>query len=166
MKQKVKIILILLLLLFPIVAYAQDVEESVPPNIGFSLDLFGPIFGIYSLGVSTFMNSRIQIGLYGTYYNTRGLDPNVIGWQTQVRMNYFFSPLSKNGFYLGLFGGFESVQVQNGTGYNSYNDPIGGIVPGYRWALTRRLQMLLGLIVGYMYEEVQYTPELSFIYVF
>lgn len=164
---KQKILLLLLLFNFSLNAYSQDDSESTPQNIGLSLNLLGPVFGIYSLGISTFMTSRIQIGVYGTYFDTRNVDSKIIGWQTQVRMNYFFTPLYKSGFYLGIFGGFESIQIQKSSGkYESYNDPIGGVIPGYRWAMTRKLDMLLGVMVGYMYGDIQLTPELIFIYVF
>ena len=167
MKQKIQLVLILLLFNFSFNIYAQEDTEYIPLNIGLSLNVLGPVFGIYSLGISTFMTQRIQIGLYGTYFDTRKVDPRVTGWQTQVRMNYFFTPLYKSGFYLGIFGGFESVQVQNSSSnYDSYNDPIGGLIPGYRWAMTRRLDMLLGVIIGYMYGQVQISPELTFIYIF
>jgi hypothetical protein len=167
MKQKIQCILILIFLNFSLSAFPQEDSETMPLNIGLSLNLLGPVFGIYSLGISTIMTQRIQIGLYGTYFDTRNIDPNVTGWQTQVRMNYFFSPLYKSGFYLGVFGGFESVKVQNSSGnYDSYSDPIGGLVPGYRWVMTRRLGMLLGIIVGYMYGDTQISPEITFIYIF
>ena len=167
MRQKILIIFIILNFIFPFNIHAQEERENMPKNIGLSLDLFGPFFGTYSLGISTFMSPRIQIGIYGTYFDTRNIDPRVLGWQSQIRMNYFFTPLNKSGFYLGMFGGFESVQVQNSSGnYDTYNDPIGGVVPGYRWALTRNLDLLVGLIIGYMFGTVQLQPEVSFIYLF
>ena len=170
MKHKVIIALTFVLLLFTheLKAVASEEGENPPPaNIAFSLNLMGPIFGIYSLGISSFMTSRIQLGVFGTYYDTRSVDPKITGWQSQVRMNYFFSPLYKSGFYLGIFCGFESVQIKNSSGkYDDYTDPIGGVIPGYRWAMTKKLDMLLGVMVGYMYGDVQISPELSFVYMF
>ena len=166
MRKKIYFIYLMVIIFFSINALAQENDETVPNNIGFSLNLLGPIFGEYSAGVSSFLTSRLQIGLQGTYYDTRNLDPKILGWQAQVRMNYFFTPLNKSGFYLGVFGGFESVQVQNNSGKDdSYNDPIGGLIPGYRWAMTKKLDMLLGVMVGYMFGNIQIAPELTFIYV-
>jgi len=167
MKRRCLVAFLLLFISYSFNLYAVEEEASPPPNIGFSLNLLGPIFGIYSLGVSSFLTSRVQIGINGTYFDTRSVDPKVTGWQTQVRMNYFFSPLYKSGFYLGIFGGFESVQVNNNSGSsNNYTDPIGGVIPGYRWSMTKKLDMLLGVMVGYMYGDVQISPELSFVYLF
>lgn len=167
MRQKIKLFFIVIFFQVSINSYAQDNRENIPSNIGFSLDVLGPIFGIYSGGLSTFMTSRTQIGIYGTYFDTRDLEPTVLGWQSLIRMNYFFSPLNLSGFYLGIFGGFESVQVKNNSNnYNSYNDCIGGIVPGYRWTMTKKINLLLGVMVEYIYESTQINPELSFIYIF
>jgi hypothetical protein len=166
MRKKVYLIYFMIMSFFSVNAFAYEDDEEVPNNIGLSLNLLGPLFGEYSVGVSSFLNSRLQIGVQGSYYDTNNVDPKILGWQAQIRMNYFFTPLYKSGFYLGIFGGFESVQVQNNSGTDdSYNDPIGGLIPGYRWAMTKKLDMLLGVMVGYMFGNVQLAPELTFVYV-
>jgi len=114
---KFKILIVFILLIFSLNVSASEEETYPPANLGFSLNLLGPIFGIYSFGVSSFITSRVQIGLNGTYFDTQYVDPRITGWQTQIRMNYFFAPLYKNGFYLGVFGGFESVQIKNNSAF-------------------------------------------------
>lgn len=147
-----------------ILAYEEQ-ESTVPPNIGLSLNLLGPLFGVYSAGVSTYLTQHIQIALYGTYFDTNNIDPQVIGWQSQLRLNFFLSPPTVSGIYLGLFGGYEAVDIKKSNKQTeTYNDLIGGVVPGYKWAMTKKLNMLLGILIGYMYGDVQVSPELTFVY--
>lgn len=90
MKLKYLILVISIFFNFFPIANAQEESEVFPANIGLSMNVLGPIFGIYSLGVTTFVTSRMQIGLDGVYYSTRDFDPKVEGWQAKIRMNYFF----------------------------------------------------------------------------
>ncbi|WGL59513.1 DUF3575 domain-containing protein [Pigmentibacter sp. JX0631] len=146
-------------------AYEEKESSSVPPNVGLSLNILGPLFGLYSAGVSTYVSPYVQIGLYGTYFDTRNIDPQVTGWQSQIRLNLYFTAPNVSGIYLGIFGGYESVTIKkNDNKSDSYNDLIGGFVPGYKWAMTKKLNLLLGIIIGYMYGDIQVSPEISFVY--
>ncbi len=145
-------------------AYEEN-DSSVPTNIGLFLNLLGPLFGVYSAGVSTYLTSHIQIALYGTYFDTNNIEPQVLGWQSQLRLNFFLSPPAISGIYIGLFGGYEAVDIKKSNKQTeTYNDLIGGVVPGYKWAMTKKLNLLLGILIGYMYGDVQVSPELSFVY--
>ncbi|KAB8032212.1 DUF3575 domain-containing protein [Fluviispira multicolorata] len=146
-------------------SYAQYASTNLSPNIGFTVSVLGPIFGVYSLGISTFITSNLQVGMTGTYYSTRNLDPQAEGWLAEYRMTYYFSQINKNGIYLALAGGFESVQIKKDSGnWEKYEDPIGGIIPGYHWLLTNNLHLLAGLNFGYQFGTYQITPEIGFVY--
>lgn len=168
MLRKIFIVLFICLTLFfqnNVQAYEEKESSSVPSNLGLSLNILGPLFGLYSAGVSTYVSQYVQIGLYGTYFDTRNIDPQVTGWQSQVRLNLYFTPPNVSGIYLGLFGGYESVTIKKSDNKSdSYNDLIGGVVPGYKWSMTKKLNLLLGIMIGYMYGDVQVSPEISFVY--
>ncbi|APJ03473.1 hypothetical protein [Silvanigrella aquatica] len=144
--------------------YAEDINENFK-YYSFSINILGPLFGVYSAGISAFATSHIQLALSGSYYSTRNLDPNIIGWQTQFRLNYFLYPNHLNSFYLGALTGYESVEINpNTSSSNNYNDIIWGVVPGFRWTITRKLDFMFGVIMGYMFGSSQIAPEINFVY--
>ena len=148
-----------------VMAYEEKESSSVPSNVGLSLNILGPLFGLYSAGISTYVSQYVQIGVYGTYFDTRNIEPQVTGWQSQVRLNLYFTAPNVSGVYLGLFGGYESVVIKKSDNKSdAYNDLIGGFVPGYKWAMTKKLNLLLGIMIGYMYGDIQVSPEISFVY--
>ena len=156
--------LVLLFLLTFNFAYAQN-DSSQPQNLGLSFNLLGPLFGEYNLGLSTFMNPYLQVGIDSTYFATQYISPEVKGWQSELRINYFFSTYRRSGFYLGVTGGFESVSVkqESDTEWKNYNDLTWSIIPGYDWVAGNSFNMLLGLSYGYSLGQMQILPEIGFV---
>lgn len=146
-------------------AYAQYNSSSQPSNLGLSFNLLGPIFGEYNLGVSTFLNPYLQVGVDSTYYATQYISPEIDGWQSELRVNYFFSTYKRSSFYIGATGGFESVKVKqdSNSSWKSYNDLTWSIIPGYAWAAGRGFTIMLGLSYGYSLGDNQIGPEISFV---
>ncbi|BBH52838.1 hypothetical protein [Fluviispira sanaruensis] len=164
---KKKLFLCFIISLFHSKIYSQYVGNDVAPNIGISINILGPIFGIYSLGISTFLSSQVQIGLTGSYYSTRNSEPQAEGSLIEYRMTYYFSGIQKNGITLALSGGFESIEIkQESDQWKKYEDPIGGVIPGYNWLIGKNLHLLAGLYFGYQFGSFQIKPEISFIYFF
>jgi hypothetical protein len=159
-----KLIPFLLLILPFNDANAQN-NSSQPQNLGISFNLLGPIFGEYNLGLSTFVSPYLQFGIDGTYYSTQYVSPEVKGWQTEARINYFFSSYRRSGFYLGGTGGFEVVDVKQDSNSNwkNYTDFTWSVVPGYAWTTGGSFTMLLGLSYGYSLGEIQILPEIGFV---
>jgi len=161
-----KIVFICLFFLLPChIAQAQYASSSQPNNIGISINILGPIFGEYGLGLSTFMTQNIQVGVNTTYFSTQYISPEVEGWQSNLRVNYFFSSFRKSGFYLGGSGGFEAVNVKKDgdAKWERYDDLTWAIIPGYAWMMGKSYMLLLGLSYGYSLGDTQFEPEIGFV---
>jgi hypothetical protein len=161
-----KFIFICLLFLLPFnIAYAQYESSAQPASIGVSVNILGPIFGEYSLGVSTFINPFIQVGVNSTYYDTQYVSPEVEGWQSDLRVNYFFSSFRRSGFFLGASGGFEAVNVKKNDNakWERFEDATWAVIPGYAWMLGKSYALLLGLSYGYSLGDMQLAPEINFV---
>lgn len=161
-----KIINCFLFTLFFNSAYGQQNHNSMPVNnIGMTVNILGPLFGEYGLGVSTFVNPYIQVGANTTYYSTQYITPEVDGWQSDLRVNYFFSGWHRSGFYLGATGGYECVHVKKNSDSNLeyYNDTTWSIIPGYAWSAGKSFTLLLGLKYGYNFGDIDFSPEIGFV---
>lgn len=145
-------------------AFAQG-GSSTPANVGLSINLLGPLFGEYGLGLFTFVSPYLQVGVQGTYFSTEYITPQIQGWQTNIRVNYFFSGFRKSGFYLGATGGLESVDVRKdeSSQWKYYKDTTWSIIPGYAWIADQSFIIMVGLSYGYALGENQFYPELGFI---
>ncbi|MES2614606.1 MAG: hypothetical protein V4591_04235 [Bdellovibrionota bacterium] len=160
-----KIILIYFLFFVPF-KFSHAQNAFIPNNLGVAVDVLGPIFGEYSLGLNTFVGPNIQLGVNSTYFSTQYISPEIKGWQSAFRMNYFFSTWRRSGFYLGGASGFESVRVKNDSNshWEDYNDITWAIIPGYALVVGRPFIMMFGLSYGYNLGSTQFLPEASFIF--
>lgn len=138
------------------------------PSLGISVDALGIFLGTYSLGATTIVTPHIELGLAGRYYDTHFVSPKVQGWQSEFRINYFFSPIEKNGIFLGALGGFESVNIfkDEETGWKKEEDAIWAVIPGYKWSFDSQWHLLVGLRAGHNFGETQITPEIDLVYLF
>lgn len=135
-------------------------------NINLAVNILSPLFGEYSLGIYTFITPFIQAGINGTYYSTQYVTPEVNGWQTELRANYFFSTHYRSSFYLGAAAGIESVDVkkESSTTWENYRDFTWAIIPGYAWVIGKSFTMMLGLSYGYNLGDTQIGPEIGAVF--
>ncbi len=152
----------------PGIIYAQGSQSSAFNNMGISLNVSGIIFGEYELGIFTFLNQTLQLGLNSGFYQTRYLSPEISGWQSEIRANYFFSTFYSSGFYMGAATGYENLSVRKNKSesWNKYNDLTWKVVPGYSWVLSKSFSLMLGLSLGYDFGDTVLSPEINFLYIF
>ena len=143
-------------------AYSQSYAQQ---NFGVSVNVIGIIFGEYGLGINTFITPKIQIGVHSIYYETHDVFPEIEGWASEFRVNYFFAGWHRSGFYIGGAGGLESIHVKNdeNSPWEDYSDPTWGVIPGYAWEINRAFTMMVGLRYGYKLGTTEFSPEVNFV---
>jgi hypothetical protein len=163
-----KIITFIVTSVFFSLAYAQERGDIFPSNFGFSFNLLGPFFGQYEAGVTSYLNLKMQTGFHAIYYSSSSSNPEINGWQSEFRLNYYFTTWQQNGFFLGAASGIEALKVKetNHDTWTTYEDITWAVLPGYNWIMDSNVSLALDLKYGYSMGDIQFNPEVSFVFLF
>jgi hypothetical protein len=161
-----KKIIILVICYFQNSSFAKETSYNLLNNIGFSLNILGPLYGEYSVGLSSFINEFVQIEISQNVYSTQYVSPEIQGWQTNFGINYYFSTFLQNSFFLGFNAGYESVEVRKKSNekWNKYNDITWSIIPGYSYAASERFSINFGISYGYNLGDTQLSPQIGLVF--